>query len=204
MRSRRRILATEELSGWLAMLHTSRLSRSHVLTLRFLLLMPVRKGELIRARWSDFDLELRVWDIPASRSKNGVPIRHGLAHQACVLLRELHELADGSEWVLPSRRSGGREPICASTLNQAVATVPRWPRGLLIHDLRRTVRTQLSEMGGVPSEVAELCLNHRPKGIQGVYDRAERLEERTVALQRWADRLDGLCAAARDTQLDRL
>jgi integrase len=196
-RSRRRTLTTEELARWLAMLYAANLSRSHVLTLHFLLLVPVRKGELIRARWRDFDLESGVWDIPASRSKNGVPIRHGLSRQAHALLCELHELANGSEWVLPSSRRGGREPISASTLNLAIATLPQWPKGLLIHDLRRTVRTQLSEMGGVPSEVAELCLNHRPKGIHGVYDRAERLAERAVALQRWADRLDGLCAAAR-------
>lgn len=44
-------------------------------------------------------------------------------------------------------------------------------------------------------EVAELCLNHRPKGLHGVYDRAERFDERAAALQRWADRLDRLRAA---------
>lgn len=111
-------------------------------------------------------------------------------------LCELRTLAGHSEWVLPSSRSGGIKPVSASALNQALATVERWPEGLLIHDLRRTVRTQLSEMGGVPMEVAELCLNHRPKGVHGVYDRAERFDERAVALQRWADRLDELLVAA--------
>ncbi len=191
-RSRRRVLATEELSRWLAMVYGSNLSRSHRLTLHLLLLVPVRKGELIRARWEDFDLDAGTWDIPAALSKNGVPIRHGLSRQALGLLRELRTLAGTSTWVLPSTRRGGHEPISASTLNQAIANLPQWPKDLVIHDLRRTVRTQLSEMGGVPSEVAELCLNHRPKGVQGVYDRAERFEERAAALQRWADRLDAL------------
>jgi len=46
----------------------------------------------------------------------------------------------------------------------------------------------LSDLGGIPDAVAELCLNHRQKGVAGVYDRAERLLERGRALQRWADR----------------
>lgn len=194
-RSRQRTLATAELAGWIEMVHASGLARSHKLALHFLLLVPARKGELIRARWSDFDAQSGVWDIPAASSKNGIPIRHGLPRQARALLQELRSRANGSEWVLPSARGGGRKPISASTLNQAIATMSAWPEGLLIHDLRRTVRTQLSEMGGVPVEVAELCLNHRPKGVHGVYDRAERFDERAAALQRWADRLDRLCAA---------
>lgn len=196
-RSRHRTLATEELSEWLDTVYASGLTRSHKLALHMLLLVPVRKGELIGARWNDFDPE-GTWDISAANSKNGVPIRHGLSRQARALLCEMRALAKGSEWLLPSARGGGRKPISASTLNQAIAVMKGWPKGLLIHDLRRTVRTQLSEMGGIPAEVAELCLNHRPKGVQGVYDRAERFDERALALQRWADRLDRLRAVRSD------
>lgn len=104
--SRQRTLATAELAGWLEMVHASGLARSRKLALHFLLLVPARKGELIRARWSDFDAQSGAWDIPAASSKNVVPIRHGLPRQARALLQELRSRANGSEWVLPSARGG--------------------------------------------------------------------------------------------------
>lgn len=44
--------------------------------------------------------------------------------------------------------------------------------------------------------MAELCLNHRLKGVVGVYDRAERIQERARALQRWADHVDKICTGS--------
>jgi hypothetical protein len=65
------------------------------------------------------------------------------------------------------------------------------PQGIVIHDLRRTVRTHLSELG-VPSNVAELCLNHRPTGVKRVYDVAELIDQRYAALQKWESYLQTL------------
>lgn len=200
-RSRRRILGPDELPRWFHTIQRSRISQQNKLALHFLLLVPARKGELVKARWADVDLAAGVWDVPTQNSKNGAPIRHRLSRQALEVMRRLHALAGGSEWVLPSPRSGGRKHRSTSTLNQALLTVDHLPAGVVIHDLRRTIRTQLSEMGGVPAEVAELCLNHRPRGVHGVYDRSERLDERAAALQRWADRLDRLLVE--DVRLDR-
>ncbi|HEX7021334.1 MAG TPA: integrase arm-type DNA-binding domain-containing protein [Trueperaceae bacterium] len=192
-RSRKRTLSPDEIRTFLDALHTSSLSRQSKLALHFLLLVPARKGELVNARWENVDLEAGTWDIPASDSKNGAPIRHQLPRQALEILRELRGLTT-TQWVLPSNRKLGKSPVSVSQLNTAMGTIAGLPVGLVIHDLRRTVRTGLGELGGVPEVVAELCLNHRPKGVAGVYDRSERLEERAVALQRWADRVDALCA----------
>lgn len=192
---RARTLSADELRGWVKCLETSRLNRAHVAALRFLLLVPARKSELILARWEHIDLEAATWDIPIENSKNGAPIRHKLPRQAVDQLRLMHEMAGGAAWVLPSNRGLGRQPIARTTLNTALRSVTDRPAGAVIHDLRRTVRTGLSELGGIPAEVAELCLNHRPQGVAGVYDRAERIEERGVALQRWADHVDALLGA---------
>lgn len=190
--SRARVFTDDELRAWIRCLETSRLNRAHVAALRFLLLVPARKGELIGARWADFDLETGLWDI--NHSKNGAPIRHQLPRQSVAILHDLQAMAGGSQWCLPSTRGLGRKPIAETTINAALRTLNGWPAGAVIHDLRRTVRTGLSELGGVPAEVAELCLNHRPRGVAGVYDRAERLDERGVALQRWADHVDAVLA----------
>lgn len=50
-----------------------------------------------------------------------------------------------------------------------------------VHDLRRTCRTLLTQQG-TPGHVAERCLNHKLKGVEGIYDRHDYFEERREAL----------------------
>jgi hypothetical protein len=62
-----------------------------------------------------------------------------------------------------------------------------------VHDFRRTMRTQLSALG-VPSEVAERCLNHE---LGDVYNHHDYFEERRNALALWADLLRTLSRGER-------
>ena len=55
-----------------------------------------------------------------------------------------------------------------------------------IHDLRRTCRSLLASLG-VPGHIAERCLNHKVKGVEGIYDRYDYLGERREALQKLGD-----------------
>ena len=50
-----------------------------------------------------------------------------------------------------------------------------------VHDLRRTSRTLLAQQG-TPGHVAERCLNHKLKGVEGIYNKHDYLEERKEAL----------------------
>lgn len=50
-----------------------------------------------------------------------------------------------------------------------------------VHDLRRTCRSLMAELG-VPGHVAERCLNHKLKGVEGIYDRYDYYDERKRAL----------------------
>lgn len=52
-----------------------------------------------------------------------------------------------------------------------------------VHDLRRTCRTLLAAQG-TPGHVAERCLNHKLKGVEGIYDRYDHFEERKEALSK--------------------
>ncbi len=193
-RSRSRTLQGDEIKQFLEAVHGSRISVQNKLALHFLLLVPARKGELIRSRWENVDLVAGTWEITASISKTRVPIRHKLPRQAVEILSKLRALFPGP-WVLASSRRSSRSHISLSQLNKAMECIDELPEDVVVHDLRRTIRTGLADLGGVPSEVAELCLNHRPKGVAGTYDRAERINERAAALQRWADHVDSLCAA---------
>jgi integrase len=57
-----------------------------------------------------------------------------------------------------------------------------------LHDLRRTARTHLAGLG-VRREVAERCLNHVIKGVEGTYDRHDYFDERRQALEQWTAQL---------------
>lgn len=185
---RDRVLSPSELPIWVHRIETSGLSKPLKLALRLLLLIPVRKGELLRSRWDHLDLQAGTWYLPKENAKNKAAITHKLTPQTKGIFEELKVLASGSVWVLPSSRNYGRQPIAASTLNSALRGVKGLPPDVVVHDLRRTVRTYLTELG-VATNVAELCLNHRPKGIVAVYDHAELLDARHQALAKWESRL---------------
>ena len=187
-RSRKRILSPDEIQAWVQCIETSSISRPQKLALRLLMLMPVRKGELCSAKWKEIDLKGGLWDIPVENSKNGIPIRHRLTPQALEVFTQLRALAGGSDWVLPSTRKLGRIPMAGTTLNAAIRGIAGIPEDVVIHDLRRTIRTNLSELG-VTTDVAELCLNHRPQGVKGIYDRSELIDQRHQALLRWEGQL---------------
>jgi hypothetical protein len=72
------------------------------------------------------------------------------------------------------------------------------PKRWVLHDLRRTVATNLQKLG-VRLEVTEAVLNHTSgsrAGIVGVYQRHEYAEEKRAALDSWARRLEAIVTGA--------
>ena len=55
----------------------------------------------------------------------------------------------------------------------------------VIHDFRRSCRSLLAELKA-PPHIAERCLNHKLKGIEGIYDRYDYFDERNNALSKLA------------------
>ncbi|GAB2188782.1 hypothetical protein MAH1_03890 [Sessilibacter sp. MAH1] len=58
------------------------------LSIELLILTFVRPGELRGARWEEFDLEERIWRIPAERMKMGTEHFVPLAHQTATILKK--------------------------------------------------------------------------------------------------------------------
>lgn len=187
-KSRTRWLTSEELlTLFEAMRQANGFSVENDLSIKLLLLLAVRKGELIGARWSEFDLDKAVWYLPADRTKTESAIDIPLPPIAVEWLRELQRLAGVSKWVLPTRKMQDRmiPHIAESTLSVALAKIKHGLEHFTIHDLRRTARTHLEALGVAP-HIAERCLNHKIKGIEGIYNRHDYFEERKAALEAWA------------------
>jgi integrase len=70
------------------------------------------------------------------------------------------------------------------TLNAALAAVEHGLEHFTLHDLRRTMRTHLASLG-IRSEVAERCLGHKLRGVEGTYNTHDYLNERRAALETW-------------------
>jgi len=175
-------------------------SRDNYLACSLLLVLGVRKTELTEAQWSEFDLKKGRWELSGERSKTGKGIIIPLPPQTIDWLEELKIRACGSAYVFPCRRSSKRPHMGKDTLNRAIAKLfgkepgqkpqPENRMGdiaeFTVHDLRRTCRSLLAA-AGVPGHVAERCLNHKLKGVEGIYDRHDYFDERKEALTKVAE-----------------
>lgn len=63
------------------------------------------------------------------------------------------------------------------------------------HDIRRTVRTNMSALR-VPEEVREAVLAHVRPGIKSTYDLYDYFPEKCDALEKWAARLREIASPA--------
>jgi integrase len=189
--ARKRALTRDELVRFFdAMRKTPGFSIQNAHTFKLLLLTGVRKSELTAAPVSEFDLKAAMWKLPAERSKTQVAIDIPLPQPAVKALRELIRLGDGSDYLLPARKLQKLmlPHIHENTLNVALSKVRKLMPGVEhfhVHDLRRTARTHLAALG-VDRFVAERCLNHKIKGVEGVYDAHEYFYERRDALNKLA------------------
>jgi integrase len=71
--------------------------------LEFLILTAARTGEVIGARWGEFDLTERIWTVPAERMKAGKEHRVPLSSAVLAILEKMRAMRDG-EFVF----SGGK------------------------------------------------------------------------------------------------
>jgi integrase len=164
--------------------------------IRLLLLLAVRRGELARARWSEFDLDVAqpTWVIPGGltgRMKNNDPHLVPLPAAAVAILKSLPRFA-GCDFLFSARGEQAlndfvglkqRLDAAVTKLNGGQPIEP-W----VLHDTRRCVRTNLSALRIEP-HVAERILGHRQGGIGRVYDLWQFADEKREALQAWASRL---------------
>lgn len=158
--------------------------RVTVIALHLLPMLFTRTVELRCARWSEFDLEGALWEIPAERMKMRRKHLVPLPRQAVGLLKELRRITPG-DLLFPGLRNPDK-PISATTLNRALEYLGM--DGWHCHDFRATASTHLYESGRWRSEVIELQLAHAERSsVRAAYNHAQYLDERREMLQVWAD-----------------
>jgi integrase len=153
----------------------------------------VRTGELIGARWEEFDLQAAEWRIPKERMKMKTPHIVPLSRQAVEALRCLHELRNGRDLLFPGERDHAK-PMSNNTILFALYRMGY--RGRMTgHGFRGVASTILHEQG-FRHDIIELQLAHQERNeVSAAYNHATYLRERREMMQAWADHLDHLRSA---------
>jgi integrase len=155
--------------------------------LEFAILTASRTGEVLGARWSEFNLTERVWIVPASRMKAGKEHRVPLSDAALAVLGPAprgapRAASDG--FVFPGARPGS--PLSNMAL---LMTLRRMGRGdLTAHGFRSTFSDWCAERTAFPAEVREMALAHSVGDkVEAAYRRGDMFEKRRQLAEAWAD-----------------
>jgi integrase len=155
------------------------------LAIKLMALTFVRTKELIGAKWGEFDLEGKRWDIPASRMKMKDPHIVPLSNQAVELLHALRTHTGVFEYLFPGERGG-----CMSN-NTILKAIERmgFKHRMTGHGFRGLASTVLHEQGW-PHEHIELQLAHTKRNsVSAAYNHATYLVPRAAMMQAWGDYL---------------
>lgn len=175
--------------------------------LELLALTFVRPGTVSAARWEHFNLDGGVWIVPFERLKMAAERAAAgkseddhvipLSKQAVALLRQLHEITGGGEFLFPGRGKG--RTISENTLNFALHGLGY--KGIhCAHGFRSTASTLLNRerLDGrrrFERELIEIQQDRLDASTRAIYDRDDRSQKRIELMQFWADRIDTLRAS---------
>jgi integrase len=150
--------------------------------LAFVVLTAARSQEVLKARWAEVDLDLRVWTVPAERMKMRREHRVPLAAPAMELLRSLYHEASGDDGYLFIGASPGR-PLGHSTLQQLIK---RTQQSATVHGFRSSFRDWAGEQTAFPHDVCEAALAHVKGKTERAYQRGDFFSKRQKLMEAWA------------------
>tara|TARA_Y100000031_G_scaffold148940_1_gene185950 strand:+ start:675 stop:1919 length:1245 start_codon:yes stop_codon:yes gene_type:complete len=162
---------------------------------KVLVLTGQRRNEVGEMRWQELDLEAGLWTIPAERTKAGREHTVPLSNMALDILKDTPRLSDETVFTsgFPSRRKNADKtkavPISGFSKFKARLDEKAKVTGWRLHDVRRTVATNLTRALKIPRLVVSKVLNHAEGGVTQLYDVNEYDDEKREALNAWADRV---------------
>lgn len=151
--------------------------------LEFLIHTAARTGEVLRAKWSEVDMDAAVWTVPAERMKMKREHTVPLTEPALVVLRSMAIAGTKPDaFIFPGR---GDQPL--SNMSMAMA-MRRWEaHDYTVHGFRSSFRDWVSEETTFPGELAEMALAHLVgSAVERAYRRGSALEKRREMMASWS------------------
>lgn len=175
-------LSAEEMPQFLAKVkaYPSDAQTQHAIML--IMLTGVRVNELLNARWEEFDLEGRKWDIPEERMKNRMAHRVPLTNMMINELQALR-LTHNQDLLFPHRLDN-KKPMRSESILQVIKRSGYAGR-MTTHGFRSLFSTVLNESNLFNYDAIERQLAHVPQNrIRSAYNRAQYWDER-VKIMNW-------------------
>ncbi|MCK9337753.1 MAG: tyrosine-type recombinase/integrase [Arcobacteraceae bacterium] len=156
-----------------------------------------RQGSIISAEWNEFNLDEKLWVIPASKMKMKKEHILPLSSQVIEILQELKQLNNDfyqSEYLFPNTQFG--KHMSNNTVNQAIRRMGFSNTELTAHGLRAmfsTICNEYQKDHNFSSEIIERALAHEDKDkIRAIYNRATYIDELRKLMQWWSDYLTNI------------
>ncbi len=155
--------------------------------LEFAILTAARTGEVIGARWDEFNLAEHLWTIPADRMKAGKEHRVPLSDAALAIVEQMATIRSG-DFVFPGGRAN--RPLSNMAFLMLLRRIGRGD--LTAHGFRSSFRDWAAERTSFPAEVAEMALAHAVADkVEAAYRRGDLFQKRRQLADAWAK----FCAA---------
>lgn len=196
-------LALSDAASWFANLRKREGTAARALEV--LTLCACRSGEVRGATWDEFDLDARIWTIPAHRMKMRKEHRIPLTNRIVSLLKALPRFQD-SPFVFAAPRGGPLSDMALSAVMRRMQESeveagrkgwldPRSDRPAVPHGLRSTFRDWTAECG-YPRDMAEIALAHNVGNeAERAYRRSDMIDRRRAMMASWSDFLHGKATA---------
>jgi integrase len=146
---------------------------------------------LAEITWDEVDLVKATWILKGDRTKNGDRRLIPLPRLAVDILAAMPRFT--GPFVFST--TYGKRPISGfakikQVLDRRIAKLDEGVpiAGWRLHDLRRSMRTNLSALAILPI-VAELMIGHRQRGVAAVYDLHAYEAEQRTGFEIWCARL---------------
>lgn len=183
-KSRDRVLSDDELLAiWNA---ASTLPAPFRQYIHLLMATGQRVGEIKNLEWSEINKADGLIEFSSAKYKNKRPHVVPMTPMVAEIVETLPEV-DGCSYAVTTT---GKTAIDCDTylkdkLDDAIKAAGHKPiKDWRPHDIRRTVRTNLSKLG-IPSDIGERVMGHIISGVRGVYDRHSFNDEKRRALTAW-------------------
>lgn len=150
-----------------------------------------RPIELRAATWPEFDIEGKVWRIPADRMKMREPHIVPLSKQVLAMLEELRTHTGHQTFLFPAIGKRGRF-MSENTMGGALSNLGYSGDQQTAHGFRTTASTLLTERGFVTALIELQLAHEEPNKVKAAYNHAELLKKRAKMMQAWSDYLDKL------------
>ena len=149
--------------------------------LELTILTAARTNEVIQARWSEFDLDLKTWIVPAERMKSKREHRVPLSDAAVAALKAAK--GRSKRYVFPGHKRGSH--LSNMAMMQVLKRLER--TGITVHGFRSTFRDWCAESTNYSADVAEMALAHTLRDkTEAAYRRGDLFEKRARLMADWA------------------